>query len=335
MEVEAFWAGAMRYGASLDLPALAARAGGWEALTREGASGLTALGVDPERAAAWARFRAFSTAGQVLTLACEDYPQALRRMRQPPPVLLVEGSVAALHARGVAVVGTRACTAYGRGIARHLGQALAAAGFSVVSGLARGVDGEAHAAALRAGLTVAVVGHGLGTTAPPTHRRLRTQMVEAGGAIVSTWPDEEEPRPWHFPARNAWIAGLAESVVVVEAPARSGALITARHAAAEGREVYAVPGPVGAEASAGCLQLLAEGAGVVWEVAGFVQSLGGAAVKVEDWLAVLYAGEPVDAVARRFGRSVVEVLTELGRREADGRVIRLAGGRYAPAGRSA
>lgn len=335
MRIDGFWEGARRFAGGADLPAMAAAAGGWEALVAGGEGLLVELGVEPRRAAAWCAARPSATRGRVLTLADPDYPPALRRTRSPPPVLFVEGAVEALRGRGVAVVGTRACTGYGRGLARHLGHALAGAGLVVVSGLARGIDGEAHRGALAAGRTVAVVGHGLGTTAPPSHARLRAEIVAQGGAIVSTWPDAEAPQPWHFPERNAWIAGLSDAVIVVEAPSRSGALITARHALAEGREVLAVPGPVGAPCSVGCLELLAEGSGVVVDVARTVQALGGRPPSREDWLEGLFAGLGVDELARRTGRSVTELLAELARRELDGSVVRAAGGRYAPGRREA
>jgi DNA processing protein len=251
-------------------------------------------------------------------------------------VLLVEGDPAVLARPAVAIVGTRACTAYGRGVARHLAASLAQAGVVVVSGLARGIDGEAHLATLGVGPTVAVVGHGLGTTAPPSHADLRRRLVACGGVVVSTWPDDEPPRPWHFPERNAWIAGLAQLVVVVEAPARSGALITARAALAEGREVAAVPGPLGAPASVGCLELIEEGARVVADVARFVASIAPSATPgPEAWLADLFAGVDLDAIARRRGRTVAEVLAEVARLEVEGRVVRVPGGRYACSGSSA
>ena len=190
----------------------------------------------------------------VITVADSRYPAALRRTGSPPPVLCVEGSLDVLQRPAVAIVGTRDCTGYGRRVARRLAEQLAQGGRVVVSGLARGIDEEAHLGACDAGATVAVLGHGLGHTAPASHRGLRRRIVAQGGAMVSAWPDDVAPRPFTFPQRNAWISGLSDAVVVVEAGERSGALITARWASQDGREVFAVPGPVGAPASAGCLR---------------------------------------------------------------------------------
>lgn len=333
-EVDGFWAGAQDHGGRVDLPALAAAAGGWEALRRGGREALEALGVPPERAARWTATPPRRTRGTALTLADPRYPPSLRQMRSPPPVVCVEGAVEALHGVGLGVVGTRACTAYGRGVARHLGLAAARAGLVVVSGLARGVDGEAHRGALEAGRTVAVVAHGLDHTAPPMHGRLRAELVARGGAVVSAFPDALEPRPFLFPQRNAWIAGLSACVVVVEAGVRSGALITARHALEEGREVAAVPGPLGAPQSAGCLGLLRDGATPVTGVDELVARLTGTVRTSEAWLDELFAGRALDDVARRHGRSAAELLAALTRLEVEGRVVALPGRRYAPAERS-
>ncbi len=172
--VEAFWAGAQTCGGPVDVVRLAERVGGWRALVSGGLAALEAGGVDPLRARAWIRVQPYRSRGTVLTLEDPRYPPRLRAIPCAPPVLLVEGSVDALDAQTVvAVVGTRRCTSYGSSVARHLGGALAAAGWPVVSGMARGVDGHAHRAALAVGRTVAVVGHGLDHTAPPSNRRLR------------------------------------------------------------------------------------------------------------------------------------------------------------------
>lgn len=332
--VEGFWAGARRHARAVDWDALVAAAGGVEALSRARAADLAAWGVAPDRAEAWCATRPERTQGRAITLGDPSYPASLKRTPSPPPVLCVEGDASALHVRGVGIVGTRRCSAYGRGVARHLGHRFAQAGRSVVSGLARGVDGAAHEAALSVGITVAVLGHGLDHTAPPSHARLRARIVEAGGAVVSTWPDDLGPAQWTFPKRNAWIAGLSEGVVVVEAGVRSGALITARHALDLGREVAAVPGPLGVPSSAGCNRLLADGAHAVHDVDAFVARWTGHDLPAADaWLDALFAGVPVPEVARRHGWSASEVLTRLGRLEVEGAVVRLAGGRYGP-GRS-
>jgi DNA processing protein len=163
---------------------------------------------------------------------------------------------------GIAVVGSRRMSAYGRQVASELGGGLARAGESVVSGLARGVDGAAQQAALKAGgHTAGVLGCGLDVAYPPEHATLMQEVAERG-AIISEYPLGAQPLAAHFPARNRIISGLCRAVVVVEAGIKSGSLITARHALDQGREVLAVPGPVTSASSQGCHQLLKQGARV-------------------------------------------------------------------------
>jgi DNA processing protein len=160
----------------------------------------------------------------------------------------------------VAIVGSRGCTSYGRRITEALSAGLVRAGYTVISGLARGIDSVAHVAALDAGgRTLAVLAGGLSHIYPPEHVELAGRVAGAG-ALLSETPMEAEPLPGMFPPRNRIISGLARAVVVVEASERSGTLITARHAAEQGREVFAVPGPVDSPTSAGCLNLLRSGA---------------------------------------------------------------------------
>ena len=170
------------------------------------------------------------------------------------------GARAALGRRSVAIVGARACSSYGRSVARTLGRELAAAGLVVVSGMARGIDGEAHRGALDAGgVTVAVLGCGIDRDYPAAHRELAARIVEQG-LIVSEYEAGVEPAPWRFPARNRIIAGLCTATVVVEARERSGALITADFALEDGREVMVVPGEITSAVSAGSNALLRLGA---------------------------------------------------------------------------
>ena len=199
------------------------------------------------------RFLARSAAG---------FPPLLRAIHDPPPGLFLRGEADAelLLRPAVAIVGARACSAYGRQVARSLGRDLAAAGLVVVSGLARGVDAEAHRGALEAaGSTVAVLGCGIDRDYPAAHRDLARQ-VAATGLLVSEYPPGVEPAPWRFPARNRIVAGLCAATVVVEARERSGALITADFALEEGREVLAVPGEITSALSAGSNALLRLGA---------------------------------------------------------------------------
>ena len=191
-----------------------------------------------------------------------SFPPLLRAIHDPPPGLFLRGDAdAALLARpAVAIVGARACSAYGRQVARALGRDLAAAGLVVVSGLARGIDAEAHRGALESGgLTVAVLGCGIDRDYPAAHRELARQ-VAATGLVVSEYAPGVEPAPWRFPARNRIVAGLCAATVVVEARERSGALITADFALEDGREVLAVPGEITSSLSAGANALLRLGA---------------------------------------------------------------------------
>jgi DNA processing protein len=189
------------------------------------------------------------------------YPQLLKQLHDPPPRLYVRGTASELLSRpAVAIVGARSCSPYGAEVARSLASELAAAGLVIVSGLARGIDGEAHRGALDAdGATVAVLGCGIDRDYPRAHAQL-ARRIEASGAIVSEYPPGVEPAPWRFPARNRIIAGLSLATVVVEARERSGALITADFALELGRDVFAVPGEITAARSAGTNDLLRQGA---------------------------------------------------------------------------
>jgi DNA processing protein len=196
----------------------------------------------------------------LLALNTAEYPAALASIHGSPHLLYMRGSVVPSDARAVAIVGSRRCTPYGKRAAERLAAELARAGYTIISGLARGIDGSAHRGALQAGgRTVAVLAGGLSRIYPPEHKDLADQ-VEKAGALVAETPMVLEPMPMMFPARNRIISGLAQAVVLVEAAERSGALITAEHAAEQGRVVFAVPGPIDSEASAGTNALLREGA---------------------------------------------------------------------------
>lgn len=190
-----------------------------------------------------------------------DYPPLLAELHDPPDRLHLRGhEIELLKRPAVAVVGARSCSPYGREVARALARELAAAGLVVVSGLARGIDGEAHRGALDArGSTVAVLGCGIDRDYPRAHAEL-ARRIAATGAIVSEYPPGVEPAPWRFPARNRIIAGLALATVIVEARERSGALITADFALELGREVFAVPGEITSTLSSGTNGLIRQGA---------------------------------------------------------------------------
>jgi DNA processing protein len=265
------------------------------------------------------------------------YPSLLREMHDPPPGLFLRGSggVELLRQRGVAIVGARACSTYGSHVARLLGRELAAAGLVVVSGLARGIDGEAHRGALEAGgRTVAVLGCGIDRDYPAAHAQLAAWVCESG-LVVSEYAPGVEPAPWRFPARNRIIAGLAVATIVVEARERSGSLITADFALEAGREVFAVPGEITSALSAGTNALLRLGATPLTSPEDVLESLGmepappAAPVLGEIELRVLEAlgREPsgVDALVRETGLDAASVATVLAELELAGVVAEAEG----------
>ncbi len=209
----------------------------------------------------------------VVTMEESSYPRRLTEIAMPPHLLFVQGSMRAMaHRHAVAVVGTRRATTRGRTIAGRIATALVAGDAAVISGLAYGIDGAAHAAAVRAeGITVAVIGGGHAVSVPPAHDRLARSILEIGGAVVSEFAPDAVPTRGTFPRRNRIISGLADATVVVEAPARSGALITASWALEQGRGCFLVPGPLDAHASAGCLSFLREFHGEARVVSGIPQ----------------------------------------------------------------
>jgi DNA processing protein len=214
----------------------------------------------------------------LVKLGSPDYPDPLAKTAMPPRFLYLRGRFTAADAQAVAVVGSRSCTSYGRRVAERLGHDLARGGCTVVSGLARGIDGAAHRGALDAkGRTIAVLAGGLSKIYPPEHTDLADEIVASGGALVSEVPMLMEPMAGMFPARNRIISGLSRGVVLVEAAEKSGALITARHAAEQGREVFAIPGPVDSVASAGTLHLLRQGAKLARHARDVLDDLAGIA----------------------------------------------------------
>ncbi len=199
----------------------------------------------------------------VLTYLDPEYPAPLKTIPDPPPLLYLQGTLLESDRQAVAIVGTRKVSAAGRVLAEELACELARMGFTIVSGLARGVDAAAHRGALAGqGRTLAVMGCGLDRTYPADHRQLRT-AIERQGAVLSELPLGSAPHSYHFPRRNRIISGLSLGVVVTEATVESGSLITARLAGEQGREVFAVPGFVKAENSRGPNSLLKDGARLV------------------------------------------------------------------------
>jgi len=259
----------------------------------------------------------------------QGYPTRLRTVHDPPAGLFVRGQAepTLLDAPCVAVVGARACSAYGAAVAAELARGLARAGVVVVSGLARGIDGAAHRGALETGTTVAVLGCGVARDYPRAHRGLAASIAERG-LIVSEYPPGVEPAPWRFPARNRIVAGLCDATVVVEARERSGALITADLALDEGREVLAVPGEVTSLLSKGTNHLLRLGATPVTCLDDVLAVVGVAPVKaatasVEPRLeavraAVADAPAAVDELVRKAGLPASVVAAALAELELAG-----------------
>jgi len=250
------------------------------------------------------------------------YPPLLSELHDPPATLFLRGEADAVLAPGVAVVGARSCSAYGAHVARSLARDLASAGLVVVSGLARGLDGEAHRGALEGGgRTVAVLGCGIDRDYPRSHAELARRIV-ASGAVVSEYPPGVQPAPWRFPARNRIIAGLSLATVVVEARERSGALITADFALELGRDVFAVPGEITSGLSAGTNDLLRQGAAPLTALRDVLEALGiepqpaAGASSVSDAaltvLSILGDGAcGVDELTRATGLSSAEVASAL------------------------
>lgn len=292
-----------------------------------------------------ARLREIRERGiRMLAYGCPGYPERLEHLPDPPTALFLQGPASVPERGAVTIVGTRAATAYGRRMAGDLAAGLAERGHAVVSGLALGIDGAAHRGALAAdGLTVGVPGSGFDHQYPAGHRRLYREIRERG-LLLTEFPPEVRPARSTFPRRNRVLAALAEVVVVVQAPRRSGALNTVTHALELGRDVLAVPGPVGPEASDGVHQMLREGAGIVTGVDDVRAALGfpveteaspraepaprepGLPTAIHEVLSVGAAG--TEALAAAAGLSGPEALALLSRLELEGRIRALPGGRY-------
>ena len=219
----------------------------------------------------WAKIEAQGI--QILTWEDVAYPQRLKEIDQPPPVLYVRGDYLPDDLFAVAIVGTRRVTAYGRQITEELAAFLAANGITVISGLARGVDAVAHQTALKSGgRTIGVLGSGVDKIYPPEHRAMAEKMMEQG-AILSDYAPGTPPDASNFPPRNRIISGLSLAVVVIEAGETSGALITAEFAAEQGREIFAVPGSILAPQSKGTNKLIQNGALPLLSVHDLMQAL--------------------------------------------------------------
>lgn len=310
-----------------------------------GAAGLLAAvrrgqvdGLDPAavRSADEARQVLARIGAQAVFLGDPGYPVALAGIADPPDVIFVRGTVPSTPA--VAVVGTRRSSGYGRGLARAFGRAVAAAGWVLVSGLARGIDGEAHRGTLEGGgRGVGVLGCGPDVPYPREHRGLIDALTTAG-AVVTEYPPGSAPHGWRFPPRNRIISGLSGAVVVVEAGPSGGALVTAARAVEQGREVLAVPGDVDRETSLGCNLLIRDGAIPVLGPDDLVEALSlilgspPSASRPASGGMIPASGISLDELGIRLGCDGAMLLAWLGRAEMMGQVRR-DGDRVYPGGR--
>jgi len=323
----------------------------WEA----SASDLAAAGLDKRSIEALRETRAAvsldgemarirETGVTLLTWNGSDYPKLLREIPSAPPLLYVRGEVLPRDELAVAVVGTRKASVYGREVTQMLVRELAACGVGIVSGLARGIDSEAHRAALDAGgRNLAVLGSGVDVIYPSENRRLAQRIVE-NGALISEYPLGTKPDARNFPPRNRIISGLALGTLVVEAGRSSGALLTVQHALEQGRDVFAVPGNILAAGSRGVNTLIREGAKPVVDAADILQELNLNMVTefveareilpdsdTEAMLLAHLARETlhVDELSRRTGLSISDVNSTLILMELKGQVRHLGGMNYA------
>ena len=285
---------------------------------------------------------------QIIAWGTPEYPTSLAEIPDPPPILYVKGSLTPADQLAVAMVGTRHASHYGLRQTERLTTSLALAGLTIVSGLARGIDAAAHRAALAAGgRTIAVLAGGLNEIYPPQHQELAQQICDRG-ALVSEVTFGTKPRRGCFPRRNRLISGLSQGVVITEASERSGALITARMAMEQGREVFAVPGPIDSPNSRGCHRLLRDGAKLVESVDDVLEELGPLMLPVtqdngqtvregrelqlnsqEQQIMQAIAGESpsVNEVIQRSGLPVQRVLATLSVLETRHLIRRVAGDR--------
>lgn len=218
--------------------------------------------------------RCNDAAVRLLLKESDSYPQMLSEVDDSPSILFCKGDITEADRLAVAIVGSRRCTAYGRRQAERLGGALARAGFTIVSGLARGIDAAAHRGALNAGgRTIAVMATGVTDIYPPEHADLAVDISKQG-AVVSEFPLDQKPRPGMFPQRNRIISGLSLGSIIIEATNKSGSLHTARHAMEQGREVFAVPGPIDSLASEGCHRLIRDGVTLIRNADDVIAGLG-------------------------------------------------------------
>lgn len=217
--------------------------------------------------------KAHKICAKIITIIDDEYPNMLKQIYDPPPVLYAMGDVSALKHKSLAIVGTRKATLYGKNIAKMFGEKLANLNFNVVSGMARGIDSCAHSGAIKAGgLTTAVLGSGINVIYPPENVNLMKNIIK-NGCVISSFPIGTKPLAKNFPARNRIISGLSHGTIVIEAAQRSGSLITADFSLEQGREVFAVPGNINNPYSRGTHKLIKQGAKLVENIEDILEEL--------------------------------------------------------------
>lgn len=278
-----------------------------------------------------------------LTIFDEGYPKRLQEIYDPPLVLYYKGDLSSDPGRLIAVVGTRKITGYGKLVTENFTRELVEAGVIIVSGLARGVDSQAHRTTIENnGRTWAVLGGGLDCIFPPENERLSKEIIEAGGAVLSEFPPDYPSLPGNFPARNRIISGLSQAVLVTEAAEDSGSLITAKCALDQGRDVFAVPGPITSDLSKGPSLLIKQGARLVTEAAEILEELGidqdqNSKIKDQKDLklseleekiinSLMNEEKHIDEVCRELGCPAAETSAALVKMEIYGLVKNLGGG---------
>ncbi|MFJ4376003.1 DNA-processing protein DprA [Pseudomonas japonica] len=322
--------------------ALSAPASAWLAL------GIPQVACEARRSAAVrdgaaAAMRWLERPGQHLLMWDDGaYPALLAEISDPPPLLFVAGNAALVDKPQLAIVGSRRATPPALGTAAAFSRSLSRAGFVITSGLALGIDGAAHQAAVEAGgATIGVLGTGLEKLYPQRHLGLARRMLENGSALLSEFPLDAGPLAGNFPRRNRIISGLSLGVLVVEASLASGSLITARLAAEQGREVFAIPGSIHHPGAKGCHQLIRDGALLVESIEQILESLRGwqnlapAPVdKPEHPLVALLLAAPhtSEGLALALGQPLAKVLAALTELELDGRICNEAGRWFARSG---
>ena len=273
----------------------------------------------------WERYQVMQQSGmQFVTVLDEHYPAALRNLTDYPIALYVKGALPDSRMPSAAIVGARSCSAYGKQIAEEFARMLATAGVQIISGLALGIDGAAHLGAIHAGQpTFGILGCGVNICYPSSHYKLYEAMLSRGG-ILSEYPPDIKPEPFHFPQRNRIISGLSDLILIIEAKEKSGSLITAERGLEQGKEIYAVPGRITDRLSKGCNLLIQQGAGIALSPADILEALG---VKREKKLIIHpkvaellgeeerlvydcleHSSRHIDEIARDCGRSISDCM---------------------------